>query len=114
MKMTGLGEAIKGFDGKPILEATGGEPKPLTIKSALLMSLGQMRRVGGVEHFHVQDFGTSLFRAKDGMEGERGDIALLRIAVEQNAPGFSCLIQDQLLRYVGSVVEKKKDAESNE
>ncbi len=105
MKLTGLKGTIKDWAGKDAMIADDGELGPFTIKTALLQFLGTMRTPNGKDAIHVYALGCRLFPADDELEAESADVALLKKATEQNAPGYAAVVQAQVLQYLDNTIK---------
>lgn len=86
------------FDGKPIMVSATPESNPelFTFKTAILNCLGSKTPKDGKEAIEIYRLGCAIYDNKD----DAHDIALLKAAVEENKPGYTAMIQGQLLLFL--------------
>lgn len=101
MLVNKINTPLKGFDGNPIIVTATPDstPEPFTVKVALLNCLGSKTPKDGKESIEIYRLGCKLF--EDDSEGVSPDsLALLKAAVEENKPGYTGMIQGQLLMFL--------------
>jgi len=111
MKLTGLNETLKSFNGKAVLLPEG----EMTARLGLLQYLGTMRPTPGLESALVLSLATRLWECKaDEMEVESLELSVLEAAVRQNGPGYPCIICAMLEGYLDEVKESAKAERKNQ
>jgi hypothetical protein len=107
MKLTGLDKALVTFGGEPIQQTPD---ETLKVKDVLMTCLSRMKSEKGAESMHIFKLGTEIFAANTDCPIESKDMALLKHAVEQNAPEFIALVQGQALAYLEDIDTADKKA----
>ena len=103
MRITQFSKPLKDFNNQPlVIKQENQQIVFFTIKTAILNCLGAKKAISGQESIGIYKLGIRLFDIEE-TQIDANELLLLKIAVEENAPGYTSIIQAQLLLFLEEV-----------